>query len=438
MEAVTLSDKQQRRARVIERLCSGILTTGEAASLLHLSDRQVRRLKNAFMQSGFHALVHGNTKRPPANRTSSRVVQEAVRLCGSDGPYHDFNVCHAKQVLEEHHHLAIGRSTLDRLLKENGTRKPHRRKPQVKRSRRVRSACEGQMIQIDGSPHDWLEGRAPRMCLMGAIDDATNQVVYARFHPTEDQKGYLMLLRSVAIRYGIPMSVYHDKHTILRSPKEPTLEEELAGVKPMSQVQRVMETLGIEAIAANSPQAKGRVERLWKTLQDRLTKEMRLAGINTLEDANDFLTAYIERHNRRYAVPSRESAMAWVPHGERQDLARLFSTMEVRTVANDHTVSVAGTTYQILRRSADKSLSGRRIAVHVTPEEEIHFYHGGNRLEHMVCAPNTTVPDRATVTVVPEAYDIVQIALEHRRNSFKAHRGLAPLSQQTPPNGAST
>jgi len=438
MEAVTLSDTQQRRGRVIERLSSGILTTSEAASHLNLSDRQVRRLKNAFMQSGFHALVHGNTKRSPANRTSSSVLQEATRLCGPDGPYHDFNVCHAKQMLEEHHHLAIGRSTLDRILKESGARKPHRRKPPVKRARRERSACEGQMIQIDGSPHDWLEGRAPKMCLMGGIDDATNQVVYARFHPTEDQKGYLMLLRSVVTRYGIPMSIYHDKHSILRSPKEPTLEEELAGIKPMSQVQRVMNKIGIEPIAAHSPQAKGRVERLWKTLQDRLTKEMRLAGINTLEDANDFLTAYIERYNRRYAVPSRENESVWVPLGENPDLALLFSTMEIRTVANDHTVSFAGTTYQILRQPGDKSLSGRKVEVHVTPEGDLHFYNGHNRLEHKACAPTITVRDKTAPTVVPEVYGIVQIALEQRRNSFLAHRGLGPLSQQTPPERAST
>lgn len=293
------------------------------------------------------------------------------------------------------------------------------------------------MIQRDGSPHDWLEGRAPKMCLMGGIDDATGQVVYARFHPTEDQKGYLMLLRSVATRYGIPMSVYHDKHTILRSPKELTLEEELAGIKPMSQVQRVMTKLGIEAIAAHSPQAKGRVERLWKSLQDRLTKEMRLAGINTLEDANDFLTAYIERYNQRFAVAPREEAHAWVSLGEDKDLALLFSTMETRTVANDHTVSFAGTTYKILRQPADRSLSGRKVAVHITPERELHFYEGHNRLEHKACAPTITIREKTAQPVVQEVYDIVQLALEQRRNSFKAHKGLAPLSQQTPPVRAS-
>lgn len=294
------------------------------------------------------------------------------------------------------------------------------------------------MIQIDGSPHAWLERRAPKMCLMGGIDDATGKIVYARFHPTEDQKGYIMLLRSVVTRYGIPMSVYHDKHTILRSPKEPTMEEELAGVKPMSQVQRIMTKLGIETIAANSPQAKGRVERLWKSLQDRLTKEMRLAGINTLEDANDFLTAYIERYNQRFAVAPFEDAHVWVSLGEDKDLARIFSTMEIRTVANDHTVSVAGITYKILRQPADRSLSGRKVAVHVTPEGEMHFYDERNRLEHKACAPTITVREKTAQPVVPEVYDIVQLALEHRRNSFKAHRGLAPLSRETPPVRAST
>lgn len=285
------------------------------------------------------------------------------------------------------------------------------------------------MIQIDGSPHDWLEGRAKKMCLMGGIDDATGQVVYGRFHPTEDQAGYLMLLRGVCTEYGIPMSVYHDKHTILRSPKEATLEEELSGVKPMSQVQRVMEELGIEPIAANSPQAKGRVERLWKTFQDRLTKEMRLAGVQTLEEANAFLPAFLVSYNERFAVAPRDEEPAWVSLREDPDTDRLFSTRELRTVAGDHTVSFAGNTYLLLRGRTDKSLAGHRVAVHVTPQGEILVYDGTTRLTHTVCQEAVPVTEQPVQTVVP---DLVRLALEARRNSFHAHRGLPLLARPTP------
>ncbi len=412
----------------MERLSAGTMTTCEAASLLDVTDRQVRRLRDAYMHSGIPGLVHGNAGRSPTNKTPCDVAEEARYLCGPEGPYHDFNVCHAVEMLHRDHGFVIGRSTLDRLLKAEGVRHPRRKRTLVKRSRRERSAQAGMMIQIDGSPHDWLEGRAPKMCLMGGIDDATGEVVYARFHKSEDQAGYLMLLRGVCTRYGIPMSVYHDKHSILRSPKEPTLEEELSGVKPMSQVQRVMEELGIEPIAANSPQAKGRVERLWKSLQDRLTKEMRLLGVTTLEDANAFLPGFLLRYSERFAVAPRDEEPAWVSLGKDPDTDRLFSTKELRTVANDHTVSFAGTTYLLLRGRTDRSLAGRRVAVHVTPEGEILFYEGTTRLTHQVCrdAVPATVP--TVQAIVP---DVVRLALEARRNSFHAHRGLPLLSRST-------
>ena len=141
--------------------------------------------------------------------------------------------------------------------------------------------------------------------MIGAIDDATGQVLFLLFRPTEDQVGYILLLRAIAYEYGLPMSIYHDRHTILRSPKQPTLDDELAGQPPMSQVQRMMAELGIESITAHSPQAKGRIERLWGILQDRLTKELRLAGVTTLEDANAFLPAFLVRYNARFAQPAR-------------------------------------------------------------------------------------------------------------------------------------
>lgn len=427
MGAVTLSDKQQRRVQVMDRLDTGTMVVSEAARLLGVSERQILRLRDAYMQFGIPGMVHGNTGRSPGNRTPSSVVEETLRLCGKEGPYHDFNACFAQEMLLERHGISLGRSTLDRLLREEAPR-PHKLKRRSgKRCHRERSASEGMMIQIDGSPHDWLEGRGPRMCLMGAIDDATKTMVYGQFHPTEDQRGYLMLLRGVCTKYGIPMSVYHDKHTILRSPKTPNLEEELAGVKPMSQVQRVMDNLGTEAIAAHSPQAKGRVERLWRTLQDRLAKEMRLEGINTMEEANAFLPAFIERYNRRFTVLARDTEPAWIPLEPNADLDFLFSTRELRKVANDHTISIGGITHLILRAKPDRSLAGKRVAVHVTPEGETVLYDGQLRLEQRVCTEPIPVAAPPALPVVPHA---VRLALEHRSNSFNPHRHKLPVPQQ--------
>jgi len=200
------------------------------------------------------------------------------------------------------------------------------------------------------------------------------------------------LLRSIAQRIGLPMSIYHDRHTILRSPKEPTLDEELAGQTPMSQVQRILAELGIEAIAAYSPEAKGRVERLWRTLQDRLTKELRLGNITTLEQANAFLPAFIERYNQRFAKAPKDPHPAWVPLPTDLDIAYYFSVRETRTVRPDHCISFAGQFLQLLPGPQDPSLVGQKVTVHILPEGEIYLYHGKRRIvyQSLAAAPVKT------------------------------------------------
>jgi transposase len=403
METITLSSKQQKRAKVLSSLCDGGISSDNAAELMGLSKRQTRRLKARFKKEQFQAVVHGNQGRSPLNRTKEDVIEKIVRLCGEGGKYHDFNACHLQELLRENEEITIGRSTLDRLLKKLGLRKG-RRVRQAIRKRRERKEAEGMMLQIDGSPHDWLEGRAPKMSLMGAVDDATGKIIYARFHESEGQAGYLLLLRETVRQYGIPMSIYHDRHTILVSPKEPTIQDQLAGKKPMSQVQRVMEELGIEAIRARSAQGKGRVERLWGTLQDRLRKEMRLAGISTLEEANAFLPGFIERYNDRFAVAPACEPAVWVPLDEQADLVYLFSAREQRTVRRDHTVQWQGQLLQVLCGRTAKgqtsgahspggaagtgirrgSMAGEVVHVHTTPEAEVYLYSGKKRLEYRV------------------------------------------------------
>jgi hypothetical protein len=211
--------------------------------------------------------------------------------------------------------------------------------------------------------------------------DATGKVVFLHFRPTEDQVGYLLLLRQIAQVYGLPMALYHDRHTILRSPKQPTLAEQLAGQTPMSQIQRIMHELGIESIPAYSPQAKGRIERLWGTLQDRLTQELRLAGCSTLDTANACLPAFIERYNARFAKEPADSNSAWVPLPANLDIAYYFAVRELRKVRADHCIRYAGQTLQLLPSPKSASLVGQRIHVHVVPEGEIYLYHGKQRLD---------------------------------------------------------
>ena len=403
-----MNPKQQREVEILTRLEAGALDAGTAGELLGVGARQVRRLRARFRLEGFATVIHGNSGRSPANRTDPALLERILALAGPDGKYRDLNVCHLQDLLAQEEQIVIGRFTLDRLLKQAGLRKPAKIARAVHRRRRLRRPAEGMLLQIDGSPFAWLEGRGPKADLIGAIDDATGKILFYTqctflllFRPSEDQVGYLLLLRSLAQRYGLPMSLYparpagprgyHDRHTILRSPKQPTLEEQLAGQTPMSQIQRVMAELGIESIPAHSPQAKGRIERLWGTLQDRLTKELRLQGSTTLEEANAFLPAFIERYNARFAKAPQDSHSAWVPLPADLDLNYYFAIRQTRKVRADHCIRFAGQILQLVPGPKDPSLVEQSVTVHVVPEGDIYIYHGQRLLTHQpVAAPPTT------------------------------------------------
>ncbi len=238
MESVTLNAKQQRKAQILACLVSGSLSTGQAATLLGLSQRQARRLCARYQKEGMAAARQSATAATQQNRCRDSGTGDDIGRGG--GPYFGFSACHLQEMLAQRHDLHIGRSTLDRLLKEQGIKKCRKRAIQRRpHQKRERQPAEGMLLRIDGSLHDWLEGRGRKLCLVGAIDDATGKVLCLHFHLSETQEAYLLLLRTIAQERGLPMAAYHDKHTILRSPKKATIEDELAGTAPMSQVQRV-------------------------------------------------------------------------------------------------------------------------------------------------------------------------------------------------------
>jgi hypothetical protein len=390
-ESITLSKKQQRRAEVLNRVLSGKITKDEAGCLLGLSGRQLNRVLNSYRVKGLPSLVHGNAGKVPANKTSPEWMSAIMALAGDEGKYQGFNSCLMHDLLADDDAITIGRSTLDRLLRQNNIIGTSPRKMQVRRKRRERSSAEGMMLQIDGSLHDWLEGRAPKMTLIGAVDDATGKFIHGVFRPTEDLNGYLTMLRGIAKTRGLPESLYHDRHTILHSPKTPTIDEELAGIQPQSQFQRVLRELGITSITAHSPQAKGRIENLWGTLQDRLVKEMRLHEISSIEQANAFLPGFIRRYNKRFAKEPRNPQSAWVKLEPKTDLAYHFSAKESRVVRADHTISWLGKTLEILPDPHRTCLAGKTINVHITPEAELFLYDGKRRLSYRVIQPQASL-----------------------------------------------
>ncbi|MBI3265133.1 MAG: ISNCY family transposase [Acidobacteria bacterium] len=379
-ETVTLNQKEQGRAKVLLIVMEGRCTHHEAAESLGLSERQLRRLKQRFRSEGPAALAHGNRGRKPVRAISAAVRAELVKRVKAD--YADYNHTHLHEQLVEEHGLALSRRSLTRILSAAGLRSPKRRRPRQHRSRRERRAQEGMLLQVDGSQHDWLEGRGPRLVLIGGIDDATGDVPYTLFREHEDGHGYLLLLRELARTRGIPAAWYSDRHSIFqRNDKEPwTIEEQLAGRREPTQIARALEQLGITLIPAHSPQAKGRIERLWGTFQDRLVKELRRAGASTLEEANAVLCGYLPCYRARFARAAADPEVVYRPLPKGLDLDGICSFHYVRTVANDNTVRLEERLVQVPPGPGGRSYAGCRVEVQERLDGSLAVVYQGNMI----------------------------------------------------------
>jgi len=299
----TLTMRDEKRLDVIQRVYRSELTVIEAAQLLNISERQCYRIKGRVKKGGAKGVVHGNRGRPCKCKLEEKVIKRIVGL--ALGKYQGFNDHHLTEKLKEQESIDLSRETVRRVLRAEGIRSPKKRRGLKHRSRRERRAAEGMMLQVDGSPHDWLQGRGPRLCMIGAIDDATSKVMVALFVEAESCWGYFRLFAEVFHAHGVSQSIYTDRHSIFWTDRQPTVEEQLINKKPTTEVDRALEELGVTLIPTNSPQAKGRIERLWNTFQDRLVSELRLAKARTLEQAQAVLKRYIPEHNRRFAKPAK-------------------------------------------------------------------------------------------------------------------------------------
>jgi hypothetical protein len=290
-----------------------------------------------------------------------------------------FNDHHLTEKLVEEEGIELSREKVRQILRSKGIASPRKRRPPRHRSRREWRASEGMMLQVDGSPHDWLEGRGPYLTLVGAIDDATSKVSGALFVQAETSLAYLKLFCGVFKRKGLPHSVYSDRHKIFFTDREPTIEEQLKGKRPRTQVGRALEELGITLIPAGSPQAKGRIERLWGNFQDRLVSELRLCGAKSKEEAQAVLDRYLPQHNRRFAKSASEAKPAW----REVDCQRLEQTLCFkyrRVVAKDHTVCFEGSVLQIPKRSSFLSWAGKAVDVHVLLDGSVEIFYKTDRI----------------------------------------------------------
>jgi len=340
--------QDQIRVMTLNRVLDGALTGVDAAEQLGVSVRQVRRLLAAYRAEGAAAIPHGNRGRPPAHAVAAAVRERVAVL--SRTTYAGTNDSHFRDLLAEREGIALSLSTVRRIRRTAGEPSPRQRRPPAHRQRRERRPQAGMLLQFDGSPHAWLEDRGPWLTLLAAIDDATGSIAGAVWREREDSLGYLALLEQIVTTHGRPEAVYHDRSGIFvhHAHDRETLGEQLAGEREPRQVERAFAELGIAAITAHSPQAKGRVERLFNTLQDRLVAELRLAGAATQAEAAAVLVDYLPRFNAAFAVPAARAGSAYRPLAAGPDLRRVCCLKERRVVANDDTIPLDGQRLQLL------------------------------------------------------------------------------------------
>ena len=378
-DGLTLSKQEEQRTIILGQVAAGILGLAEASTLIGVSERQVRRLFAAFQRDGPRGVVHGNRGRTPAHATSAEVRAKVVAF--ASGKYAGVNHSHLAELLGEREGIEITRSTLQRILAEEGVHsaEPQRRRSKH-RSRRERYPQEGMLLQTDASHHHWFGPDLPRAALLAVIDDATGKVPAAHFQRTEDAAGYMTIVRQVVLKTGVPGAIYSDRHSVFWPTNGESLKEQLAGRRSPTQFGRAMEELGIQLIAAHSPQAKGRVERLWGTLQDRLVSELRLAEITTIEAANEFLPAFFTRFNKRFSVAPETPGLAYGPRLSKAEADAAICFKHERVVHRDNIVRLDGLVLQILPGPNRLGYAKATVTIRESLDARYSVYYKGKHL----------------------------------------------------------
>src|ERR1022692_3705182 len=411
---VTMSQKEFQRVKVIENAADGRLSVREAARLLQLSERQVQRLKQRYRPDSIASVQHGTRGR--SMPWALPLPQQQLILTLARGKYQGFNDSHLTEKLRAEANLSVSRETVRRLLRAAKLSSPQKRRPRQYRSRRLPRPRFGMMALTDASRHDWLEGRGPQLPLIGFQDDATSQILAAHFQlEAENTVGYLRALHTMITAHGIPLSLYRDRHSIFqRNDVHWTLAEQLAGKQSPTQLGRALEELGIQQIPAYSPQAKGRIERAWRTLQDRLVSELRLAGAATLAQANAVLEKFCADYNQRFARPAAEAVCDFRRLPRRFDLDRCLSLHYHRVVNADHTVTLGAHSIALPPLPGHRGYAGETVELSHQLDGTLRIYRGDALLqalplpleEHAQRRPALLTSAQKRKTPMPRIYNL--------------------------------
>ena len=385
MQRWQLSQKEIARYGVIENTIEGYLKADLAAEELCLSKRQVFRLKRKLREKGIEGIIHGNRGRASPRRVPDHIRDTIDYLYR--GKYDGFNISHFTEMLAEREEIFISRETIRGILLEKGSYEKKKRYPKH-RSFREPMPKEGMMLQFDTSDHDWLQGRGPRIKLIGGIDDATKDVPYALFALKDSVGKNMAALKEIVKKKGIPLSLYVDKDSKFITIRHGGLHVNIKRNQEKTQMQRAWEELGINVIYAESPQAKGRIERLWGTFQDRLISELRLEGISSLEEANKYLhNVFLPKYNKKFTRKPRVEEVAYRPIPEGIDLNQILCIKDKRQVQGDNTIGYDTRKYQILPTETRFGFAKAKVEVQKHLDGSIHIFYKGEELPYKLIVP---------------------------------------------------
>jgi transposase len=409
---ITMSMKEAQRLHVVQKAIEKHITQREAAELIGVDLRQAQRIIRRIRQEGDQGICHRARGKDPNNRIPDKVKDKVLTLCRER--YYEFGPTLASEKLLEADQITVSIETLRTWFIDEGVLYRQRKK-RPHRLWRQRKPCRGEMVQLDGSHHDWFEGRGPVCVLMAYIDDATGEV-FARFHEYEGTIPAMDTLKGYIRRYGIPQSVYLDRHSTYKATVHyETIEDQLAGRQLLSQFERSLHELGVQVIHAYSPQAKGRVERLFGTFQDRVIKEMRLAGVNNHEEGNQFMALYLPKYNRRFRRAPAKQADLHRPCQDRKELDRILSIRNKRALRNDFTITHDKRLYQI-----KDNIRAKTVTVEDRTDGSMYIIHNGQRLRYQAIS-SRPLQEREK-PVFPRVWKGVKPAATH---PWKAMRALA-------------
>ena len=366
-----MNEKEELKKAVIESCINGTITIKVAADRLNFSERYVKKLKARYKKIGASSMMHGNCGKQPKHTINADIKSKIWKIWNIP-ELEECNFTHFQEILEEDYDIKISYTALSNFLKSKGAKSPRKHKKTKAHNRRQERPSSGELLQVDGTPHQFFYGDTKEYCLHGFIDDATHQVTGLYMCENECMHGYLEVTRQTFKNFGVPLSLYADGSSIF-FPKDSklTLEEQLAGVtEPTTQYGRMMKHLGVDLIHAGSSQAKGRIERLWNTLHDRLRTEFRRLNITTIEEANKFLKTYIPKFNKKFSIEPKSKKSSFMELPKYINLDYLLSVKYTRTVDVSNCISISGTTFvvdtkEILHKKKIEVCISKRIGLKV-------------------------------------------------------------------------